>query len=79
MLGQGGVGMGGDLRDQRGVRSRPNLGRAARPCLRGKRTALGSPLRPAPHGARVDADPGLDLSHGLAGVDGGQGAFTEIG
>jgi hypothetical protein len=79
VLSQGRIGMGRDLGAQGGMLGGRDLGRPAAARAGRHRAALAARLLPTPNRPGVDAEPSDDLGRGFAGVDGGQGVFTEIG
>ncbi len=79
MLREGRIGMDRALGAQGGMLLRRDLGPPAAARSGRHRAALTARLLPAPNRPGVDAAPSDDRGRGFAGVDGGQGVFTEIG
>jgi hypothetical protein len=79
VLGQGGVGAGGDLGTQRRVLRRPDQPRPPRARRRGRAAGRRAALLPPRDGGPVDAEGAGGLRLGEPGVDGAQAAVAEVG
>ena len=78
MLGQGGIGVSGDLRDQVPLGGWGNQGRASWPRPGSMRTGRGALADPAANGGGIVLEERGDINDRPPLVNGGQRSFTDI-
>lgn len=78
MLGQGRIGLGGDLGAEPVLGVGSDQPFSPRPAPRQSRAGAGALAQPAPNRGWIIPKERGDVSHTMAGIHGGQGSFTDV-